>query len=106
MAHRPPTGRHRDALLAGVCATLAERLGWNVWAVRALAVLGLFVYAIGTAGAYLLIAVVLYWLPSGRGQDRAEGLASPELSERNQRIEELERRFRELEEESPEQRGR
>ena len=41
--HNRPAG----ALLAGVCAGLAQRLGWNAWAIRALFVLGLFIQAIG-----------------------------------------------------------
>ena len=93
--------RHPDALLAGVCADLAQRLGWNVWAIRALAVLGLFIHAFGTGGIYLLFALLM---PLLRGGDpdpaEPEGLASPELGDRQQRIAELERRFRDLEKES------
>jgi phage shock protein PspC (stress-responsive transcriptional regulator) len=90
--------RHENALLAGVCADLAQRLGWNVWALRALAIIGLFVHAIGTGALYVLMALLLPWL---RGDEAAEpDLSAPELSGRKQRIADLERRFRDLEQET------
>ena len=92
--------RHPDALLAGVCASLAQRLGWNTWAVRGLAVMGLFIHALATGGIYLLLAVLMPVLgaPTERAED--ERLSSPELGGRQARIDELERRFRDLEKES------
>jgi phage shock protein PspC (stress-responsive transcriptional regulator) len=99
-ALRPVYQRHQDALLAGVCAELAQRLGWNVWALRALAVLGLFIHALGTGAIYLVLALILPW---GNGDGGDPGLSAPELSDRNQRIADLERRFRDLERE-PDQR--
>ena len=95
--------RHPDALLAGVCADLAQRLGWNVWAVRGLAVLGLFIHALATGGLYLLIALLMPSLKTDHGEPKPEGLASPELGDRQERIAELERRFRDLEKESGDQ---
>jgi phage shock protein PspC (stress-responsive transcriptional regulator) len=91
--------RHPDALLAGVCADIAQRLGWNTWALRALAVLGLFIDLTVTGGIYLLLAILLPLLRSADDKSAADGLSAPELSDRNARITELERRFRELEEE-------
>ena len=94
LRHNRPAG----ALLAGVCASLAQRLGWNAWAIRALFVLGLFIQAIGTGVVYILLA---FLLPGFDDQSKPEPeLKADELSERNQRIVELERRFREMEKES------
>lgn len=91
--------RPDDALLAGVAAELARRLRWNVWAVRLLWVVGLVIQPLAVGVAYLVAAFVVAWLlPSG---DAAvaddETLRSDALSERARRIEELERRFRDLE---------
>lgn len=96
-AFHPVYRRHPEALLAGVCAELAQRLGWNVWALRALAVLGLFIHALGTGALYVVLALILPWANSD-GDD--PGLSAPELSDRNQRIADLERRFRDLEREA------
>jgi phage shock protein PspC (stress-responsive transcriptional regulator) len=92
--------RHDDALLAGVCANLAQRLGWNVWALRALFVLGLFIHALGTAVVYLILALVLP--RTGAAEPPGPGLSSPELKERERRIAHLERRFRDLEKDQEE----
>lgn len=97
MTTTPPRfQRHDDALLAGVCADLAQRLGWNVWALRALGVLGLFIHALATGGIYIALALLL---PHMRPKPSEPGLDAPELSGRSQRIAELERRFRDLERE-------
>ncbi len=86
---------HDGALLAGVCATLAHRLGWSVWALRALFVLGLFIQAIVTGVVYILLAVLLPKFQ--HEQDPRPALKADELRDRNRRINELERRFREME---------
>jgi phage shock protein PspC (stress-responsive transcriptional regulator) len=96
-AHQNTFRRHEDALLAGVCADLGQRLGWNVWALRALCVLGLFIHALATGVVYIVLALLL---PQLRGKSPGPDLAAPELSERNRRIADLERRFRDLEKES------
>ena len=96
-ARQPTFRRHEDALLAGVCADLAQRLGWNVWALRALCVLGLFIHALATGVAYIVLALLL---PQWRAQPPGPDLAAPELRDRNQRIADLEKRFRDLERES------
>ncbi len=98
-----PTGnfyrdrRHPDALLAGVCADLAQRLGWNVWAVRAVFVLGLFVKFIAAAAVYVVLALIMPHFRDEEVPDPKSGLSSPELHNRNERIADLERRFRDLE---------
>lgn len=88
------------SLLAGVCSGIAQRLGWNAWALRALFVIGLFVQTIATGVIYLLLALVVPRLTGGAAPVE-ERLESPELSTRNERIEELERRFREMERKKP-----
>lgn len=98
--------RPEDALLAGVCAELSRRLGWNAWALRALFLAGLLVQTLATGAVYLLAAVVMgVALGRGRGSaggtqdagDGEAGLRSEHLDERARRIEALEKRFRELE---------
>lgn len=91
--------RHDDALLAGVCAGIAERFGWNVWALRGVFVAFLLLKTLWAIVAYAVLALVFQLIGSGRPHRRqvAGGLESPELSDRNRRIAELERRFRELE---------
>lgn len=91
--------RHPDALLAGVCADVAQRLGWNTWALRALAVLGLFMNIYVAGGIYLLLALLLPMFRNSGEEAEPAGLSAPELGDRNTRIAELERRFRELEKE-------
>lgn len=97
--------RPEDALLAGVCAELARRLGWNVWALRGILVLGLFLAPVPVGIGYLLGALAMSLLLGGRdplasAEDERAGADRPlseELGERGRRIAELERRFRELE---------
>lgn len=87
------------ALLAGVCAEIAARLGWNVWALRALLVALLLIKTLWAIGAYIVLAVIFRVLDAGSsgGHKPPDSLGSPELARRNQRIHELERRFRILE---------
>ena len=93
MNHKRPDG----ALLAGVCAGIARALHWNVWVLRALFLAFLLIKTLWAVVLYAALALAFHfgneW--SGRGKPR-EGLSSPELSKRNERIAELERRFREL----------
>lgn len=94
--HHSPRPRRADgALLAGVCATLAQRLGWNAWALRALFVLGLFIQTIATGVIYLLLALLVPRIAAV--SDDPEPLQSADLGRRSERIAELERRFREME---------
>jgi phage shock protein PspC (stress-responsive transcriptional regulator) len=94
--------RPEGALLAGVCAGVARRLGWNVWALRALFVGFLLIKTLWAIAAYAVLALAMHLLGDGwPGKERrrvADGgeLASPELARRNRRIAELERRFRDL----------
>ncbi|NND44047.1 MAG: PspC domain-containing protein [Xanthomonadales bacterium] len=92
---RKPDQRADGALLAGVCSGLAQRLGWNAWALRALFVIGLFVETIGTGLVYLVLAFIVPRCPGAAR--RSDELASPELQTRKERIADLERRFREME---------
>lgn len=93
--------RPDDALLAGLCAELARRLGWNVWALRVLFVVALLVQTLPTALVYLGASLVMGLVLAGsKPKDAPGGLASERLSERGQRIQELEDKFRELEEET------
>jgi phage shock protein PspC (stress-responsive transcriptional regulator) len=94
--------RPEGALLAGVCAGVARKLGWNVWALRVLFVVFLLVKTLWAIAAYAVLALAMHLLGDGwpgKEQRRAGGdggLESPELAERNRRIAELERRFRDL----------
>jgi len=90
--------RTEGALLAGVCAGIAQAFKWNVWVLRALFVIFLLVKTLWAVLAYAALAVLFHLGNEHRERKHGkEGLASPELSERNRRIEELEKRFRDLE---------
>ena len=92
--------RVEGALLAGVCAGTARAFQWNVWVLRALFVAFLLVKTLWAVGLYAALALGFALLgESWNGRSKsATGLASPELSGRSERIADLERRFRELEE--------
>lgn len=89
--------RADGALLAGVCSGLAHALNWNVWALRAIFVVFLVVKTLWAVVAYGVLALIFHLYREQAGGRKKDGLSSPELSERNQRISDLERRFRELE---------
>ena len=91
--------RTEGALLAGVCAGIAQALNWNVWVLRALFVAFLLIKTLWAIVVYAALALAFkLFEDQWPGKSKSgEGLASPELSERNQRISDLERRFRELE---------
>lgn len=91
--------RPDDALLAGVCAEIARRLDWNVWVIRGLFVLGLFIQTLAAGAVYVVLALVMRCLDGRTDRKSAPpgGLASPDLAERGRRIDELEKQFRELE---------
>jgi phage shock protein PspC (stress-responsive transcriptional regulator) len=94
----PP--REDGALLAGVCSGIARAFGWNAWVLRGLFVLFLLVKTLWAVVAYAVLALAFHFGREYREQRHGSpGLESPELSERNRRIEELERRFRDLEQE-------
>jgi len=90
--------RTEGALLAGVCAGIAQALNWNVWVLRALFVAFLLIKTLWAIVVYAALALVFkLFEDQWPGKSKSgEGLASPELSERNQRISDLERRYREL----------
>jgi len=93
------TTRPDGALLAGVCAGIARTFDWNVWVLRALFVAFLLIKTLWAVVAYAVLALIFHLYEEqwpGRSKSR-EGLASPELSERGERIADLERRFREME---------
>ena len=90
--------RRDDGLLAGVCSGAARRFGWNVWALRAPFVLFLLLKTVWAVVAYALLALAFHLLDGSRQHRRATGrLSSPELSDRAERIADLEQRFRDLE---------
>ncbi|KAA9130941.1 PspC domain-containing protein [Marinihelvus fidelis] len=104
--------RVKGALLAGLCAAAARRLGWNVWAIRLLAVVGLLLQPLVVGGGYLALAVGFGWWRNREGAateagpeqpedspDDTGGLAAANLEARGRRIADLERRFRALERE-------
>jgi phage shock protein PspC (stress-responsive transcriptional regulator) len=99
--------RPDDALLAGVCAELARRLGWNVWALRVLFLAALLVQTLPTAVVYGVAALIMGFALADRGSGAAtsaggsasDDLNSEPLAERGRRIRELEEKFRALERE-------
>jgi len=95
--------RIEGALLAGVCAGVARIFQWNVWVLRALFVAFLLIKTLWAVVAYALLALALGLFGDsvqGRSKSRS-GLSSPELSGRSERIADLERRFRDLEDRGP-----
>jgi phage shock protein PspC (stress-responsive transcriptional regulator) len=91
--------RTEGALLAGVCAGIAQAFNWNVWVLRTLFVAFLLIKTLWAIVVYAALALAFKLFEDqwpGKSKS-SEGLTSPELSERNQRISDLERRFRELE---------
>ena len=91
--------RPDGALLAGVCAGMAQAFKWNVWVLRALFIGFLAIKTLAAVLVYAAIALI-FWLSGSNfslGKGKTEDLVSPELSERNQRIRDLEQRFRDLE---------
>jgi phage shock protein PspC (stress-responsive transcriptional regulator) len=92
--------RPKGSLLAGVCAGIARTFQWNVWVLRALFVAFLLFKTLWAIVVYAVLALAFSLMdgqwPCRRGS--GDELTSPELSGRNQRISDLERRFRDLEE--------
>ena len=105
-----PNLRHKrtdGALLAGVCAGIARAFEWNVWVLRALFVGFLALKTVAALIIYAILALAMYLSGneklSGKkhqGENAHEGLTSPELSQRSERIADLERQFRELDRKS------
>jgi phage shock protein PspC (stress-responsive transcriptional regulator) len=93
------TERPDGALLAGVCAGIARTFKWNVWVLRALFIGFLAIKTLAAILVYAGLALLFYLLNSDRSARKKAptGLSSPELSGRNERIRDLERRFSELE---------
>jgi phage shock protein PspC (stress-responsive transcriptional regulator) len=92
--HNRPDG----ALLAGVCAGIARAFEWNVWVLRALFFVFLLIKTIAAIAMYAVLALLFYFVEGTQSEKReSSGLASPELSERSRRIDELDRKFREWE---------
>ena len=93
------TVRTEGALLAGVCASIAQAFNWNAWVLRALFLAFLLIKTLWAIVVYAALALAFkLFEDQWPGKSKSgEGLASPELSERNQRISDLESRFRELE---------
>ncbi len=97
-----PVNRPDGALLAGVCAGIARALRWNVWVLRALFVGFLVIKTVAALITYAVLALAMHLFGAEklRGKKATEGLASPELSQRNERIANLERQFRDLDRKS------
>ena len=95
--------RPDGALLAGVCAGIAGALRWNVWVLRALFVGFLALKTVAALIIYAALALVMQLLgnetlrgKASQGKQASEGLNSPELSRRSERIADLEQQFRDL----------
>ncbi len=99
-------GLSKEGMLAGVCSRLAVRLGWNVWAIRAVLLILLVAEPLFTALGYALAAFLISAVErrgtsaagvNTNSTEDAGTLESPELASRKQRIAELEQRFRKWE---------
>jgi len=90
--------RPDGALLAGVCSGIASTLSWNVWVLRALFIGFLAIKTMLALIVYASLALVIHLIgiDSPREKRKSEGLTSPELSGRNQRIADLEQQFTDL----------
>ena len=89
--------RCEGALLAGVCAGIARAFDWNVWVLRALFVAFLLIKTLWAVIVYAALALLFHFGNEHRERKHGkEGLASPELAERSRRIDDLEKRFRDL----------
>ncbi len=91
--------RPEQALLAGVCAALAERTGWSVWVLR-LVLVALLVASAPLVIVGYLIAALLVGLFLQPGADRAadkQRLNAEPLQQRQERIDALERKIRGME---------
>lgn len=89
--------KNQGALLAGVCSRIARVLSWNVWVLRALFLGFLALKTLWAVACYAVLALVFHLLDDRLSSEQDKELASPELGDRKRRIEELERRFRDLE---------
>ncbi|MEE4216751.1 MAG: PspC domain-containing protein [Xanthomonadales bacterium] len=90
--------RSDGALLAGVCAGIAQAFKWNVWVLRVLFAAFLLIKTFWAVLVYAGLALLFHFGNELREKKNGtEGLASPELSERSRRISDLEKRFEELE---------
>ena len=92
--------RIEGALLMGVCAGIARTFQWNVWVLRGLFVAFLLIKTLWAVVAYGGLALLFHFGKGFMNGEEDDGLSSPELSDRNQRINDLEKRFRDLENES------
>lgn len=87
------THRTDAAWLGGVCAALADRLGWSAMGVRVAVVLALLVWPLITVAAYLLATWVLRQQRSDPGaQD--EHAEPAEVDEWDRRLADFDRRLR------------
>jgi phage shock protein PspC (stress-responsive transcriptional regulator) len=93
------------ALLAGVCSRIARILKCDVWVLRVIFLVLLLAKTFLAIIAYIALALVfrcMGHLSKAKGSSAEESsLNSPELATRNNRIEELDRRFREWEDSLP-----
>ena len=85
------------ALLVGVCASIARTFNWNVWVLRGLFAAFLLIKTFWAIAAYAGLALLIHFGKGFMDNEEDDGLSSPELSDRNQRINDLEKRFRDLE---------
>ena len=87
--------------LAGVCGRIAGALNWNAWAVRLLFVLFFMINAVSAVLVYAALALLFYLADrAGTARGSRTGgvhLDTPGLASREQRINDLDRRFREWE---------
>ena len=88
----------RNAIVRGVCAGLADYSGIEVWIVRVLAVLSLFLFTLPTLVIYLIAAVLLPERPERLYENNEEeSFWRGVRTDPKQTLSELRHRFRRLE---------
>ncbi len=89
-------------LLAGVCSRFANRLQFNVWALRAVFIILLLAKTVLAVVVYGVLALLFHAAdrhrPFTQAARKPESACAPQPGPHDERINDLDRRFREWEE--------
>jgi len=98
---KSPARLYRDpegGKILGVCAGIADYFGFNPWAVRAVAVVALFMFTAFTVIAYLIAGFVLDRKPRDLYETETEEVFWRQVrTQPNQTVRDIRHRFRDLE---------